>query len=410
MSLRLLYILVCLYSTAMEAQTLWCHSPDPAARADQNILYQKLAAKVKQYAATNIHSRTDVYLPIVVHVVTPKGSPDISAAQILNQIDVLNADFSGKGTNIHKVPDEFQPLIADTGIRFCLAKTDPQGNPTTGIVYRLTPIPNIGLETNEGGRISVYYTQFGGTDMWDPTRYINIWVCEIHPGILGSSSFPGMAPYVEETGIIIDYRYFGSMGVASYNSKFHDGHTLSHEMGHYLGLRHIWGAGTSGCNDDDGIDDTPLADGPYYGCPSGTQVSCDVSNMYHNFMDQTDDRCLAFFTPEQAQFMQAAIDLYYPDLAIEGQCKEVVSSFTSWHDNLLWVYDRFSSQYIIYNPEGYSPAFTLEVFSLDGRLVTRKEYNGYQSYHLDLDNVVAGIYIVRISDGEDDFVRKISVY
>ncbi len=410
MILRILFILGCLYSNSMEAQTLWCHSQDPASQPGQKLLYDQLATQIKKHIATGIHNRTDSYLPIVVHVVTPKGSPEVSTAQILNQIDVLNADFAGDGANIHKVPDEFQSLIADTGIRFCLAKTDPQGNPTSGIVYRLTPIPNIGLESNEGGRISVYYTQFGGTDMWDPTRYINIWICEIHPGILGSSSFPGMAPYFEETGILIDYRYFGSMGVASFNSKFHDGHTLTHEMGHYLGLRHIWGAGTSGCNDDDGIDDTPLSSGPYFGCPSGTQVSCDVSNMYHNFMDQTDDRCLAFFTPEQSQFMQASVDIFYPVLAIEGQCQQVVSSITTWHDNLLWVYDRFSGQYIIYNPTGYSPDVTLEIFSLDGRLITSKEYEGYQSYHLDLDNVVPGIYAVRISQGEERFTRKIVVY
>ncbi len=410
MILKYLCILCCLYSTTLEAQTLWCHSQDPTTKPGQQIHYDQIVQQVKNRIGSGIMPRSDSYLPVVIHVVTPKQSPDISTAQILHQIDILNADFAGKGENIHKVPEEFQSRIADTGIQFCLASTDPQGNPTTGIVYRLTPIPNIGLETNDQGRISVYYTQFGGTDLWDPTRYINIWIAEVHPGILGTSSFPGMAPFHEETGILIDFRYFGSLGVASYNSKFKDGHTLTHEMGHYLGLRHIWGAGTSGCNDDDGIDDTPLSGSPYFGCPSGTQISCDVSNMYHNFMDQTDDRCLAFFTPEQAQFMQASVDLFYSDLPIEGACQETISSFTSWHDNLQWVYDRFSGQYIIYNSMGYSPDFTLEVFSLEGRLITTKEYNGYQSYHLDLDNVVPGIYIVRISDGEQRCSRKISVY
>ena len=410
MSLRYLCFLFCLYSTTLEAQEIWCRSQDPVIQSDHKAIYDQIVLQVREHVGSGIRLRSDSYLPVVVHVVTPKGSPDISTAQILHQIDVLNADFSGDGENVHKVPEEFQSRIANSGIRFCLAKTDPQGNPTSGIVYRLTPIPNIGLETNDQGRISVYYKTYGGSDIWDPTRYINIWIAEVHPGILGTSSFPGMAPFPEETGILIDYRYFGSLGVASYNSKFHDGHTLTHEMGHYLGLRHIWGSGTQGCSDDDGIDDTPLSSSPYFGCPSGTQISCDVSNMYHNFMDQTDDRCLAMFTSEQSQFMQSVADLFYPDLAIDGICREEVSSFTSWHDNLLWVYDRFSGQYIIYNPGGYSPDFSLEVFSLDGRLITSKEYEGYQSYHLDLDNVVTGIYIVRISDGEQRYTRKISVY
>ncbi|MDQ3015889.1 MAG: M43 family zinc metalloprotease [Bacteroidota bacterium] len=410
MIIRTIILLSIFFSTLVDAQSPWCPVGDKSNSVIDSLHYQQLYSKVQNAMHGTLDTRAEKYLPVVVHIITFRGFPVISQAQIIRQIDVLNADFAGEGENVLKVSDEFKSLIADTGIRFCLAKTDPEGNPTNGITYDITSIANIGFRTNDFGRVLVYYTQEGGTSAWDPSRYINIWVCEIQPSILGSASFPGMASFPEETGILIDFRYFGSLGPASYNTELRGGHTLTHEMGHYLGLFHIWGITNAGCSDDDGIMDTPVADRPWFGCPSGVLTSCGVSNMYQNFMDQTDDRCLAAFTPGQAQFMQASIDLFYPDLAFEGECQPVVQPFQSWYDQLQWVYDVLSGQYVIYTPSGFSPEITIDIFSMDGKLITSSQESGYRSYLLQLDNVVQGVYIARITSGDTQFVRKISVY
>lgn len=120
-----------------------------------------------------------------------------------------------------------------------------------------------------------------------------------------------MANYPEEIGLIIDPKYFGSIGAAGNSSFYSGGHTLTHEMGHFFGLKHIWGQGTGeDCNDSDEIEDTPNAAGPYYDCPQGVQESCGTSDMYQNFMDFTDDRCLAAFTHDQVMMMQTTAAVF----------------------------------------------------------------------------------------------------
>src|SRR6185503_15207931 len=108
---------------------------------------------------------------------------------------------------------------------------------------------------------------------------------------------------------------------------------------------HIWGGGSVTCNDSDEVDDTPNAAGPYFQCPSGIQQSCGADNMYQNFMDQTDDRCLAAFTKGQSARMNASIDVFYPNLSIEGPCHTVINPFQKWYDELIWAYDRGSGKY-----------------------------------------------------------------
>jgi len=330
--------------------------------------------------------------------------------QALNQLDVLNADFAGRGENIDKLLSSFDALVADAAMHFCLATTDPDGNPTSGITFTHTDVNNIATMTGPGGRIAIHYDQLGGKTGWDPSRYINIWVGE-YGDVLGSASFPGMAPYSEEIGLIIDISHFGSIGDAGQSGYFGRGHTLTHEMGHFFGLRHIWGGGvTYTCDDSDDIDDTPNASGPYYGCPSGEQISCGMSNMYQNFMDFTDDRCLAAFTHDQANRMQAAVAEYYPALAVEGACAENISSFNQWFSDLVWAHDASSDKYVIYGNVEWMGRKDVEVFSTDGKLVLTDVWDDQLSYLLDLRGVSEGVYVVQISGGGKNNVRKVVVY
>lgn len=390
------------------AQTPWC---DFDSKLTGPARYQlRLIDLEHQLNESRIKNRSEQYFQVVVHVVTRDEFQPVSEAQVIHQIDVLNNDFAGQGENMHKLPSEFKDLAADAGFRFCLADTDPDGNPTSGITYTSTTETDIGLRTGPEGRGLVFYDQLGGKSGWDPARYINIWVCELGGGILGATSLPGVSTFSEEIGLVMDIRYFGSMGDASDIRFFGKGHTLSHEMGHFFGLFHIWGTDDESCLDSDGIDDTPNATGPYFGCPSGRQVSCDVSNMYQNFMDFTDDRCLAAFTHGQAMRMQTVVELFYPDLPVDHACATQVQTLDAWFEDLTWSYDPYSKHVVFYTPDAYSAKIHVEVFSADGRIITSNAWQHQHSVLLDMDHTPAGIYFVRISDDENQHVRKIAVY
>lgn len=407
-------ILMCLLliSNLAGSQYVWCPEDSLWKESRHNGMYEQFLNLVKaQEKNPAIKTRSEKWYQVVVHIVRRSLSQQVSRAQVIQQIDVLNEDFAGRGENIARLAEEFKSLIADAEIKFCLATIDPAGNPTDGITQTLTNVPDIALQAvpNGNGRIAIHYDQFGGQTGWDPSRYINIWVGE-YGSYLGSAKFPGMSVYPEEIGIVTDIGAFGALGDASNNGFNGGGHTLTHEMGHFFGLFHIWGVGFNDCNDSDEVDDTPNSLGPYFYCPSGTQSSCGLSNMYQNFMDQTDDRCLAVFTLGQSDRMHATIDVYYQNLGIDGPCHLVVQPFDRWWDKLIWAYDQFSRQYVIYHPDGYSGNVKVEVFSADGRLMLQDTWQGTQSYLLDLNSVANGIYFVRISDGEHDMIRKVVSY
>lgn len=389
------------------AQGVWCL---PVENLNSEAYHDFMQKTKEHIVQPSFHQRSDVYYQVVVHLVLRDGATLISNAQVINQIDVLNQDFAGRGANLYKLQNEFESLITDTGIRFCLSTTDPEGNPTNGITSTITNSANIALLVGQNGRRAIHFDQLGGKTPWDPSRYINIWVGE-YGDFLGSAFFPGMAPFPEEAGIVIDPRSFGSLGDAAVHPFYHGGHTLTHEMGHYFGLIHIWGGPSEhDCNDSDAVDDTPNQEGPYFGCPSGVQQSCGVHNMYQNFMDLTDDRCLAAFTKDQSLRMHAVIDAFYPDMGIEVPCHEVVMPFQNWYEGLVWAADQRSAQFVLYNPEGFAEKIFLDVFSVDGRLVQHDTWEGSQTYRLNLNEHASGIYFVRISDGQHDMIRKIISY
>ena len=395
---RITFFLVCIICISKnQAQSVWCR-----AGIDDK---QKYLEAIKDQDPYKIQWRSERWLPVAVHVVM-EDPQSFSYARILHQIDVLNKDFAKKSDNILKLNEEFVDLAADTEIRFCLAATDPDGNPTTGVTFTQTDIDNIALERNDDGRYVVHYDQLGGKTGWDPTRYINIWIAEYGNGILGYGSLPGTAAYPEEMGLVMDPVSFGSLGGGV---QFYDkGHSLTHEMGHYLGLLHIWGDDDE-CIGSDEVDDTPNASGFYIGCPSGVQVSCGVSNMYQNFMDLTDDRCLAAFTHGQAERMQNTLDNYYPLLSSNAPCESEVMTFANWAEGLTWVYDPASGEYLLYSDDYFTGEIQIDIFSSDGRLILSDKMDNQLSYFIDFD-ATSGIYFVLLSNGKDKHARKIVVY
>lgn len=239
-------------------------------------------------------------IAVVVHVIHSgqaigTGS-NIPRSQIDAQIRILNEDYRRQNADANLTPSEFLPVAADSNIEFVLAKQDPQGLPTDGIV-RVQ-----GFKTSYS---PVDATMIGQLSQWDPNEYLNVWVASLTMPFIGYASFPisdlpglGDSPSSASVdGVTIDFRYFGVGGNAATN---YFGRTATHEIGHYLGLRHIWGDG--GCGVDDFVEDTPLQDGSNLTCsPSATKTSCGNVNMIQNYMDYTPDACMNLFTKGQVE-------------------------------------------------------------------------------------------------------------
>ncbi len=269
-----------------------------------------------------------IRIPVVVHVLYNTPAQNISDAQILSQIEVLNEDFRKLNADVSNTPEEFAPLASDIGIEFYLATEDPDGNPTNGITRTATDKKN--FSTNDHIKRSIN----GGKDPWPTDRYLNLWSGNIRfilGELLGYAQFPGGDPATD--GVVINSKYFGRGGSAI--APFDRGRTATHEVGHWLNLRHIWGDG--GCGASDFVDDTPDAASEYYGCPAYPQASCGSNDMFMNFMDYVNDDCMVMFSQGQKERMLA---LFAPGGARESFVNgEEPSEYcvSTGLENLAWI-------------------------------------------------------------------------
>lgn len=247
-----------------------------------------------------------ITIPVVVHVIhtgTPIGEgANISLAQIESQIRTLNEDFRRLNPDASQTPTQFLGVAADAKIEFVLAKQDSRGLPTDGINRVLGP--KTSYDPNDAGLI-------GQIALWPPEDYMNIWVVPLVSPFIGYATFPvsnlpglNFPPTARERdGVTVDYRYFGTGGAAVGGSR---GRTLTHEVGHFLGLRHIWGDGD--CSVDDFVEDTPLQDGSNTICrTSSPRITCNTRDMVENFMDYTTDICMNLFTQGQIERFNAVL-------------------------------------------------------------------------------------------------------
>lgn len=237
-----------------------------------------------------------VTIPVVIHVLYNTDAQNISDAQILSQLTALNNDYRKLNADAANIPAAFASVAGDARITFCLAKIDNSGKATTGIIRKHTAVQS--WTADDGMK----YSAQGGDNAWDSKRYLNIWVCNLFGRSLGYSSLPGSQ--ADKDGLVIQYDVFGITGKVS--APFNKGRTATHEIGHWLGLKHIWADANCG---DDGIADTPPQQNYNNGCPSFPHVSsCSINgngDMFMDFMDLTDDACMYMFTKGQAVKMRS---------------------------------------------------------------------------------------------------------
>jgi len=259
---------------------------------------------IRRLVRENAEMRDDhvlVTIPIVFHVLHLNGVENISNEQILNQLDVINEDFRALNPDIGQVIPEMQGRIGDTRVQFALPTRDPYGNCHNGIDRIRTVQTLVGENSSK-------------TNIWRRDRYLNVWLARaMIGGAAGFATFPaGVAEGFGQVfdGVMMLQNYAGRIGTSNTGRS----HILSHEIGHYLNLQHVWGSGAVGtvCGDD-GVEDTPITTG-YTSCPSSANArNCDPDSVenYQNHMDYS--YCHRMFTKGQVERMRAALALTTAD-------------------------------------------------------------------------------------------------
>lgn len=226
-----------------------------------------------------------IEIPVVVNVLYRTAAENISLAQIQSQIDVLNQDFNALNSDYNSVPALFSGVKANVGISFVLDQ----------VIRKST------TKTSWGTRDAMKKTKQGGLNPTSPTTKLNLWVCTIGGGILGYAQFPGGSSATD--GVVIDSKYLGTTGTAV--APFNKGRTATHEVGHWMNLRHIWGDATCG---SDLVADTPTHNAANYGIPAYPHYSTCTGTpveMTMNYMDYTDDAGMYMFSLGQKARMDA---------------------------------------------------------------------------------------------------------
>ncbi|MCW3161975.1 zinc metalloprotease [Chryseobacterium oryctis] len=267
---------------------------NPELRQKFNELEANTEKFINNKALGKVLADGTIEIPVVVNVLYKTAAENISDARIAEQIAVLNADYSGTNTDATKIPTEFQSVSSgDTKIKFRLVNTVRKATTKTG------------WSTNDDMKKSAK----GGIDATNPTNYLNMWVVSKMTSqgrtILGYATFPESAGLWND-GVVIAAPFFGKTGASS---PFNLGRTATHEVGHYLNLRHIWGDANCG---NDQVADTPTQTTANYGKPSyplyNTCSGVQRSVMFMNYMDYVDDAAMFMFSAGQKTRMQSVVD------------------------------------------------------------------------------------------------------
>ena len=376
-------------------------------------------------------------IPVIFHVIhggEPLGVyPNLSTAQINSQISILNFDYSGFGLNSGNFSNtSFPPsLKANTNINFCLAEKNPDGYVLFERgVERIDYHDKNWANPNTFGSIAALKTFVDNTvkanTIWDPARYLNIWVTDVNSSVnlLGYATFPAGNGFpdnpplpglgtVNDDGVWCSAKAVGDIGVQIPN--YDKGRTATHEIGHYLGLRHIWGDSNCG---QDYCADTPQQQTSNNGCPSFPKVTCSNApngDLFMNFMDYSYDNCMYMFTNDQRTRMQTALT--------NSPLRNQLTASSATLCGAVGLEERRASSLLgmelFPNPSNGRVSVTLSSTASNG--VKTRVYNvlgqpvySHQSepsastaFEIDLGRQPAGIYFVEVSNGQDKLLKRL---
>jgi Pregnancy-associated plasma protein-A/Secretion system C-terminal sorting domain len=368
-------------------------------------------------SSSELSSQTVINIPVVVHVLY-NANANVTDEQIKSQIEALNRNFNKENEDFSKVPDVFASLAGVANIRFVLAKVDPDGRATNGITRTKSSRE---LWSNDD---KMKMPSYGGVAPWDSKSYLNIWVCNLVPGLLGYSSAPGSP--ADKDGVVIKYNIFGTTAAGNFNM----GRTAVHEVGHWLNLKHLWG--DKECGSDE-VDDTPQQRTYNQGTPTFPKMGmgCSASNpygeMFMNFMDFTNDASMMMFTNGQVKRMR--------DLFNAGGIRESVRFSKAlgepWNNSPVATNNSGINTGTVAEPaplvviaavklypnpavekitlsttnENSITGKTYAVYAADGRIVTTGTISS-NVFNLNISSLHRGIYFIRIGENADKQVLR----
>lgn len=344
-------------------------------------------------------------IPTVVHVLYTNATENISNAQIMSQLEILNQDYRRMNPDTGNTRSIFSGLAADVGIEFCLATTDPDGNPTTGIT-RTPGNPGL-LGFYDPFTDNAKSNSLGGKDPWPSDKYLNIWVCPLFPVVLGYAQFPWDDPVTD--GVVIGYTAFGTMGTVT--APYDGGRTTVHEVGHWLGLRHIWGDGD--CTATDSVIDTPNADAASNGDCDTSKNTCvdtllnDAPDMVENYMDYSQDNCMNMFTQGQKDRMLFYLNTWRASLLTSEGCSLLPTSHYETLAEKILLYPNPALENVhISIPRELGAPHQIRVFDVQGKEVNMA-LKGQNELVLERGDHPAGIYFVQIHTARGSITRKV---
>lgn len=370
---------------------------------------------------------------VVVHVVWKNPEENLADSIILDQIAVLNRDFNRENADTSELRDVFVPAAGNPQIRFKLAAIE---RVQTDKLFEISLFGNNLLE-------EVKHSDQGGSDAWATENYLNIWVCKIQPlsfggitaGQILGFAFPpaglanwpagSNAPAPEEDGVVLDFRVVGSNNPnnvqipGSTDFLTVKGRTAVHEVGHYLGLRHIWGDGgilglPNDCQQSDGIDDTPYAnaqssfdcDKTRNTCPTvETFYTEDVPDLVENYMDYSNEVCQNMFTQGQAAHMNNTLNGPRVGLLATPSSVKSLSENVSWN-----IAPNPAGAYInvVFDTFRQHESAELRLLDANGRTLTQRSIVGQQT-SVATEGLSDGIYFMQLRTAEGVSTRSIVI-
>ncbi|GAB4137778.1 MAG: hypothetical protein Fur0041_12630 [Bacteroidia bacterium] len=392
------------------------HQLDPTVAARMSAVQSAAKAWSAVNTATRGGNGPVLTIPVVVHVVYKNATQNITDQQVYSQIAVLNQDYRRLNADTVNTPAYFDSIAADIQVEFCLATLDPQGNPTNGITRTPT----------SGGQLFGYFSPLddvksaatGGVDPWPTDKYLNIWVCELFPGLLGYAQFPGDNPATD--GVVITYTAFGNMGTVTAPSTL--GRTATHEVGHWMGLYHIWGDDQDCVTGSDSIPDTPNATAASSSDCQVSRNSCsnedpwwgtvDPNDMVQNYMDYSNDSCMNMFTNMQKMRMHGFLyndSLRFALFSSPAGCNPLGMNQTAAFEKYFSLYPNPTDGIINVSYFGsWNSTVSIDIISMTGAVV--RSFNAWgSSYTLDCSGLSSGVYSVKISGEGGSGFKKIVI-
>ena len=389
-----------------------------------------IESRKKRITDTIFYYDTIYTVPVVFHVLYNVANENLNDSLLISQLEVLNRDFNRRNPDSVKTRGIFKPRAGSARIQFVLASVDPNGLVSNGMIHKATTRATFGSSTGQLAD-AMKASATAGDDPWDPTKYLNIWVCDLsvnnQDNLLGYAFPPYGHPswtsgsWVADSrqGVVLHYKVVGmnnpraTGAIAASNM----GRCAVHEVGHFLGLRHIWADDQNmgnRCTLDDYIDDTPLQGiGAGFTCNLGGNTCIesknDMPDMFENYMDYSTEACQNIFTKQQVSMMRKSITEYRVDLPIKMDIitKLRIYDTVVYNDILIYPKSNINKVMVEVKNEDVLDQLEVQFFTMLGQAITEPIAIKKNETLVDTESWSTGAYVARLvrsSDGK--VIRK----